>query len=246
MTIYFKQVVKQDGDKKLTVMMQTGADPDGLIAKAAVETLDKARRFLLTAQTIVTASEGLSARAMELANKYFLVSVFGAPRDWQDTLKTVITNTHAGLAKDVWIKTDELVKRTTEADKVLGRVNYKTDPKDKLLEARREKKREPSPYHTYADVTDWKHPYAGERRWGAIHIKSGLLGKDDGVLTFIHEATHKYASTYDYAYFRGDDKAKQDQWDVQMGNRFPYQFDDPGRAIWNADSYAWFICELNK
>lgn len=69
---------------------------------------------------------------------------------------------------------------------------------------------------------------------GDIHIRRDLLAADQfglGVITFIHEATHKYASTRDHG-------------DSGYINNEGTDFDAPGltaaQALNNADSYAWF------
>lgn len=67
---------------------------------------------------------------------------------------------------------------------------------------------------------------------GDIHIDRDTLDDADlSVITFIHEATHKYASTADH----GDRGYLEN-----TGN----DFDEPGltkkEALNNADSYAWF------
>ena len=74
---------------------------------------------------------------------------------------------------------------------------------------------------------------------GDIHIDLDTLGDEDlTVITFIHEASHKYASTADHGksgYVENDGSA----------------YEAPGltkaQALKNADSYAWFcFAEYNN
>ena len=66
---------------------------------------------------------------------------------------------------------------------------------------------------------------------GDIHIDRDVLGGELAVITFIHEATHKYADTVDHGDSGYVDNSGSD-------------FDAPGlttaQALNNADSYAWF------
>lgn len=69
---------------------------------------------------------------------------------------------------------------------------------------------------------------------GDIHIRRDLLAADQfglAVITFIHEATHKYASTVDHG-------------DSGYIDNDGLTYDAPGltaaQALNNADSYAWF------
>jgi|GEM_PF-5953962 len=68
--------------------------------------------------------------------------------------------------------------------------------------------------------------------WGDIHLDTDVLDDFDlAVVTFIHEATHKFASTNDYGdagYLKND------------GLRFRKDGLQNAQALNNADSYAWF------
>jgi hypothetical protein len=67
------------------------------------------------------------------------------------------------------------------------------------------------------------------KKAGAIRIDENRFMSDNGVKTFIREASHKYAGTIDYCYFK----------DADMTPRST--FDDKSQALINADSYAWFV-----
>jgi hypothetical protein len=73
---------------------------------------------------------------------------------------------------------------------------------------------------------------------GDIHIDQDTLDDQDlSIITFIHEATHKYASTADFGNSGYTDNSG-------------LTFDAPGltpvQALNNADSYAWFCFAMNR
>jgi hypothetical protein len=63
---------------------------------------------------------------------------------------------------------------------------------------------------------------------GAVCLRSSL-----------HEASHRFAGTIDYVYFK-DDTVNVDEV-VGGGN-----FDDKAKALNNADSYGWFIIKAGR
>jgi hypothetical protein len=74
-------------------------------------------------------------------------------------------------------------------------------------------------------------------RSGAIKmLSSELKDKKEGLVTFIHEATHKYAGTIDNSYFIDD----PDPWVVHRPET-PGNLRTVQDALKNADSYAWFV-----
>jgi hypothetical protein len=54
------------------------------------------------------------------------------------------------------------------------------------------------------------------------------------VVTIIHEATHKFAGTFDYSYFD------------MHGDKPKKPFDDPKKAMANADGLAWFAYHVGR
>lgn len=74
-----------------------------------------------------------------------------------------------------------------------------------------------------------------EWRQGAIHITGERLDLGRlGVKSVVHEATHKYAGTIDYCYFKDDGKTPKKS------------FDSKASALQNADSYAWFALKVGR
>lgn len=149
-----------------------------------------------------------------------------------EVMKTVITQTRTGLEGNfVALKVGEVIKNDTTGGGVGGRVNTKFPQPDESEDRPRR------PYSTYVDNNDPRQMFPVTKRWGAIHMKSDVLKSGLGVLTFIHEATHKYAGTFDYAYF---DESGNSSVQITESNKF----DSPKLALWNADSYAWFVVKL--
>lgn len=86
-------------------------------------------------------------------------------------------------------------------------------------------------YHNTAFMVDTGQ----DERNGAIHIDGEALGGGRlGAETMIHEATHKYAGTEDYCYFKNDAKTPDGV------------FTDKARALQNADSYGWFAVKIGR
>ena len=70
---------------------------------------------------------------------------------------------------------------------------------------------------------------------GAMQMSDKVLAQGRlGVITLIHEATHKYAGTRDYSYFDDDSITPEST------------FDDKNLALQNADSYAYFILKVGR
>lgn len=78
------------------------------------------------------------------------------------------------------------------------------------------------------------------KRAGAIHVKLSTI-KDVriGVQTILHEASHRYGGTHDFdqkGYFSNDGD----------NPRNPQEFYRPNDALYNADSYGWFILKVGR
>ena len=82
--------------------------------------------------------------------------------------------------------------------------------------------------------------YDGKKhRFGAIKIAQDVLdNKDLGPVVIIHEATHKYAGTWDCWYYdaRGEKVIK----------RHTRGYMVKANALQNADSYAWFMWNVSR
>jgi len=78
------------------------------------------------------------------------------------------------------------------------------------------------------------------KRAGAIHVKLSTI-KDvrNGVQTLLHEASHRYGGTHDFGskgYFNNSGDCP----------RNPAEFYLPAQALYNADSYGWFILKVGR
>lgn len=76
-------------------------------------------------------------------------------------------------------------------------------------------------------------------RMGDVHVSPGLFSEKKNlhlaIVTFIHEATHRFAGTDDFG-----DKGYIDN----DGNKFWKSGITKSNALENADSYAWFIYKI--
>jgi hypothetical protein len=129
-------------------------------------------------------------------------------------MQSVITLVANGMGSDMTIKVGTLVGRNDKDVHGSVRQTMKADTKS---------------YHTRTvDLDDGK-----TWRMGAMRIDEATLQSGDlGVVTLIHEATHKYAGTNDYCYFK----------DNAVDPRGT--FNDKTEALKNADSYAWFVFKV--
>jgi hypothetical protein len=69
--------------------------------------------------------------------------------------------------------------------------------------------------------------------YGAIKLERKRLEGPLGYQTLIHEASHKYAGTHDYAYFDDTGENPTPTWGLK------------DKMITNADSYAWFVVRVH-
>lgn len=78
------------------------------------------------------------------------------------------------------------------------------------------------------------------KRAGAIHVKlSAIKDVRNGVQTILHEASHRYGGTHDFGnkgYFTNSGDHP----------RNPAEFYRPEDALYNADSYGWFILKVGR
>jgi hypothetical protein len=228
MTVYTQSKSVSVGGQTLTVMIRPGVD--GMIADAAGAVLQRARKCLESASGAVCQGSEPSAVAHELARTYFAAGQALTDGDW-NTIRTVITKTRTGLEGDVVIKTGTVLSgaQPQHQGAVHNRVVSQSDF-DGQVPSRPGKS-----YQTFVGSMKPEHAGIPIRR-GAIHLRSDLLSSDPelGIVALIHEATHKYAGTWDYAYF-----------DEETGSRSSPPITDKASALGNADSYAWFVMFLH-
>lgn len=228
MTIYTQTKSVSVGGRTLTVMIRPGVDDT--IADAAGAVLQRARRCLETASGAVCHGSEPSPTARDLARTYFSAGQALTEGDW-NTIRTVITKTRTGLEGDVVLKTGTVLKGAMPGHQ--GAVHNTV-----VSQAEVDGKVPSKPGKSHQTfVGSMKPEHAGiPIRRGAIHLRSDLLSSDPelGIVALIHEATHKYAGTWDYAYF-----------DEETGSRSVPPITDKTSALGNADSYAWFVMFLH-
>jgi hypothetical protein len=225
MTKYVKTETRTVGGKTLTVMIRKGSS--SVIADTAAEVLEEARKVLKKAHAFVHESP-LPERTLKLAERYFLTPSGGIPEASLDLIKSVIGKTRTGLSGDVVLKTGDILSGEKD-DSTRGQVLKKD-----IGQAAFDAKTLSHPDRNYQTFVKSLDPAQGNNHYrrGAMHVTTGRLKSLFGVKTFIHEATHKYAGTIDYVYFDDDGATPIET------------FDDPAKALINADSHAWFICTL--
>lgn len=89
-------------------------------------------------------------------------------------------------------------------------------------------------------------------RYDTINLATRMLREKDlhrnAVQTIIHEATHKYAGTWDYCYF--DASGTKPTTPAMRGfvgiRDDPRGFVDGTAALQNADSFAWFAYKISR
>jgi hypothetical protein len=158
---------------------------------------------------------------LKYAHRYFLTPENAIPAPDLQKILSVIVKTGNGLAGDQTIKVGLLVGR---------------DDKDVHGSVRQRMRANTKSYHNQAvDLDD-----GDTWRMGAMRIDADTLEKGGrlGVVTLIHEATHKYAGTNDYCYFKNNSR------DPNPGTG--KSFNDKAEALKNADSYAWFTYKVGR
>jgi hypothetical protein len=229
MTIYARTMVKTVGGKTLRVMIRNGTND--IVADAAASALTTARQFLHRASGEVCQPGGPTEAAKSWASDFFCPDGEELTEEDWTNIKTVVTMTNNGLANDMTIKAGIPIRGDGDA---AGQVRPRAVTPEAFFAA------EPSTpekgYQTF--VASMKPGERAYTRRGAIHLRADTLVRDratdiTGVRTLIHEATHKFAGTWDYVYFS------------EMGGRLG-NIGDRASAVGNADSYAWFVLFLNK
>lgn len=214
MTRFTTQQTFSAGTGQLVVMTRPST-PIGVFASAKAA-LSLARTFLRRTTAALQTTNGPRDHAA-LAARYFLTPPTRIDAASLGTILQILTQTKTGLAADVTIKTGDLVG--SGDDDVNGEVNALTGGIAT------------KPYHnTVTDLSTGTSDLMGAIKIEDARLMSGKLG----VKTLIHEATHKYAGTDDYCYFK-DDGVTPDG-----------PFNSQAQALINADSYAWFTVQLGS
>lgn len=194
---------------------QAGWDAYMGLAKHAI---GDSRKLLVN--TLSALDSKPSRTVVRYAHRYFLT---GADRlDAKDlaTIKSVILLTKNGM-----LGSNMAMKIAAEDPDYNGKVMYR------LNADQSGPKESTKAYHN--DVLD----RGDGRTWriGAVHVTGERLEMGRlGVKTLVHEATHKYAGTEDYCYFKDDGETPRSE------------FTSKKRALQNADSYAWFVLKIGR
>jgi hypothetical protein len=214
----------------LTVMVREEARLDTLHS-AVSSKLSECKGICLIVNQQLQAPK-LSDGLLEIASHYFLT-----PREKIDdsdlaTIKSVVNKVWTGLSGDVTIKTGENVGKAENWDqdrKETDDYGQVTAREIRSMSRRRFGRKKPKPYHN-------KHVWArdGKKyRFGAIKIAQDVLSDEAlGPVVIIHEATHKYAGTWDCWHY--------DDHGIVVEKMFTMSTDKT-LALQNADSYAWFM-----
>jgi hypothetical protein len=89
-------------------------------------------------------------------------------------------------------------------------------------------------------------------QYGVINLAARMLKNKElnrnAVQTIIHEATHKYAGTWDYCYFNEDGATPTTAYMRGYAGITPDRrgFVDRDAAMQNADSFAWFAYKISR
>ncbi len=188
----------------------------------AAEVVATSRAYVANAANLVRAAEWSDA-AKAAAAACFLTPAGGPDNATKTLIQKVLTMTNAGIAGQTTIKVGSSVGAN-------GYVNIHKD----LLHKFTSKK--------VTNLQTNKSEYIGGAHVDRAYIDKTTEDRPRAILTFIHEATHRYAGTVDF-----DDKGYISATNYFAGNGI--MFRQPGltaaEAVINADSYAVFIYQLH-
>jgi hypothetical protein len=201
--------------KTLTLMTRSELGHD-LLKKVVRKDLEAALKLLESADALLRAKKH-SKDLLRYAHKFFLTDEKTIAAADLTTIQTIVTKIWNGLAGDVTIKAGTNVGRNDKdvSGAVRGRETVGT--------AR-------SYHNVEVDLDDNKPKTMGAIRMDQETLLDGRLG----VVTLIHEASHKYAGTIDYCYLKNADQTPRGT------------FDDKSKALINADSYGWFVVKVGR
>lgn len=222
LTVMIQRTVKVNdkGDKSSTKDVNM---PDKYLCECAAQTLDTARKYLSKADEILN-KKTLPAFVDNFGKTYFRTDDKFTNEELK-RLKLVLVKTRTGLVGNVIIKTAPALSLKIGPNK--WRFN---DFNGQVIHKLKEDNMKGKPYYTFSHDQEYDVP----TKIGAIHIRSSRLAAITNGLsskTLIHEGTHKYAETEDYAYFE---------------NGKPDKTINREETFNNADSYAWFFYHIAR
>ncbi len=213
------QAVTVDG-QNLTVKTRPGLD---LAAVAAIPGLIQQANALLGRTNALLYGSPLSHEVIAMAKRYFLTGNSGPSKSELAQMRFVVTATRTGLSSDMTLKIGSSVGRNG------------SDPHGAV--ANRVGNQGSKPHHTVVpDLGPTKHFWQNQpnRVQGAMRLNDKTLLGPLGIVTLIHEATHKFAGTIDYSYFLADGVTPESK------------FTSREKALANADSYAYFVINVGE
>jgi hypothetical protein len=212
-----QQCVTSDG-QNLTFKTRPGLD---LAAVAATPGLIEKAKESLQKTIQVLDGKTLSTDVKTLATRYFLTSKSGPSSGEITQIRLVLSRTLTGLSGDLTIKIGKLVgSNDKDVHGSVRQIAGSTAVKS---------------YHNVVGEMGsnrffWQKPKNYVMH--AMRIEDETLLGPVGLVTIIHEATHKFAGTNDYSYFRRDGITPADK------------FTSKTKALENADSYAYFAVNV--
>ena len=206
----------------MTVKTRPGLD---LQAIAALPGLMVEAKSLLQKAIIALDVRPLKVWTVAMAGHYFLIDTKVGPKAKElELIKRVLTSTLTGLSSDIMLKIGKTVGRDEDPG-TMGAVSRSVGSAGTKS------------YHTVVPTMKpagfLKKPETYVR--GAMKLQDSVLLGELGVVTLIHEATHKFAGTYDYCYF-----------DDATGYVPRSKFTNKEKALANADSHAYFAVRVGR
>ncbi len=186
-----------------------------LSKSSSKELMGQITRAKAMLSTTMAAIQWPGTNERQQAAKYFVTAATGPKADQWAIIKSKLQLTYGGLSTDVTFKMG-----------VHGQNAYGYVGVDKVAAGTA---------NSFVD-SDGDNITFGDH---AVHLskKKMLKDKEIGVITVIHECTHKFANTDDYGdsgYRHNDDSG---WWEPGMTTQ---------QALNNADSYAWFVYQVAK
>jgi hypothetical protein len=234
------------GNTALTVKLKSEEDED--LVKHAIKVLEESKKRLANTAT---------ALARNHDNVTKVGRVFFAPNELgPDDLKIIKANValiEKGLSgESLMIKTtrDEILGHGEKADNVSGattmffsRGGHDTYDSDRRRKYTNQEKRDNwvdlpiKPHHNQCS-SEGKMYVTGTIRIRGARLEDSQLGP----VTLLHEASHRYAGTFDYWYFPDDaGKRPLELKEYEEVDKRCLAGDPGKKVLHNADSYAWFI-----
>jgi hypothetical protein len=214
-----QQAVTVDG-QNLTVKTRPGLD---LAAVAAIPGLIQQAKALLGRTNALLYGSPLSHEVIAMSKRYFLTGNSGPSKSELAQMHFVVTATRTGLSNDMTLKIGSVVARD-ESNAHGSVASFVGNQGTK-------------PYHTVLpELGPTKHFWQKQPNTvnGAMKLRDSSLLGPLGLITMIHEATHKFAGTIDYSYFSEDGLTPESK------------FTNREKALANADSYAYFVINVGE